>query len=474
MNAKTSDFIERAKQVHGNKYDYTKVNYTNNRTKIMLVCPKHGDVEMTPRIHLLKGCGKCKHGDKFIQKSQSVHGDKYDYSKVVYINSLTKVTIVCCLHGEFPQMPPSHLLGNGCPSCAGKNKDTESFIEQARKVHEDKYDYSKVIYVNTRLKVIIICPKHNKEFPQTPNHHLKGVGCPTCALERRHRCSHEEFMTKIKAKHGDKYDYSKTKYAGSKNEIIIICKSHGEFSQCAGGHLRGNECPTCAGKEKLTTKVFIERAKAKHGSKYDYSKVDYINIRTKIKIICPAKFDTGMPHGEFDQGPDSHLSGSGCPKCNLCPSCGIWRAYGGRKCGYCDPSLQNSHYVKTKEYAVVKYLKENLPDYDFIHNKSVGKDCTNGHLFPDIRYDRGFYSLIVEIDEHKHRGADYKCDEQRMYDIIAKLMHPCIFIRYNPDGKKSDKNTLLDKIKQYIEIDPENKPYVWDENSGLKCEYLFY
>jgi hypothetical protein len=196
-------------------------------------------------------------------------------------------------------------------------------------------------------------------------------------------------------------------------------------------------------------------------------------MRIKIKVICPAKFDGGISHGEFEQTPYTHLSGPGCSKCNLCPSCEIWRTYKGRKCEYCDPSMQNSHYVKTKEYAVVKYLKENLPDYDFIHNKSVGKDCTDGHLFPDIRYDLGLYSLIIEVDEHKHRGADYKCDRQRMYDIIAKLMHPCIFIRYNPDGKKSDKNTLLDKIKQYIEIDPENKPYVWDDH-GFHCEYLFY
>lgn len=121
--------------------------------------------------------------------------------------------------------------------------------------------------------------------------------------------------------------------------------------------------------------------------------------------------------------------------------------------------------------AVVKFLKDNLPNNEFIHNKSVGKDCTNGHLFPDIRFDCGFYQLIVEVDEHKHRGADYKCDEQRMYNIIAKLGQPCIFIRYNPDNKKSDKNILLTKIKEYLEFNEDET--IWDDY-GFKVEYLFY
>ena len=107
---------------------------------------------------------------------------------------------------------------------------------------------------------------------------------------------------------------------------------------------------------------------------------------------------------------------------------------------------------KTKEMDIVRYLKLNLPDNDFYHNKSVGTECTkndrentNGHLFPDIRFDCGRFQLIVEIDEFKHRGADYKCDERRMYDIIAKLGMRCVFIRYNPDAKESKRLILLDK-----------------------------
>jgi len=129
---------------------------------------------------------------------------------------------------------------------------------------------------------------------------------------------------------------------------------------------------------------------------------------------------------------------------------------------------------KKKEMEVVDYLRLKLPEYNFIHNQSVGSAYTcenensNGHLFPDIRYDCGRYHLIVEVDEHKHRN--YKCDERRMYDIIAKLGLPCIFIRYNPDSPESNKETLLECIKKYLDID-ENQ--VWND-FALKVEYLFY
>ena len=118
---------------------------------------------------------------------------------------------------------------------------------------------------------------------------------------------------------------------------------------------------------------------------------------------------------------------------------------------------------------IVLYLKNELPDVDFIHNKSVGTDCTGGHLFPDIRYDCITYQLIIEIDENKHRGASYSCDEQRMYDIIAKLGMPCIFIRYNPDSKNSDKEELLKTVKKYLEKGKDTYNCY-----GFKCDYMFY
>ena len=137
-------------------------------------------------------CESCNPSEKnktkteiFIEKAKKLHGDKCDYSKVNYVNSRTKVTIICSKHGEFLQTPNHHLKGTGCPKCGiinGRNKcrcTLEEFIEKAKKVHGDKYNYSKVNYVNTYTKVTITCPKHG-EFLQSPKSHLKGRGCPMC------------------------------------------------------------------------------------------------------------------------------------------------------------------------------------------------------------------------------------------------------------------------------------------------------
>jgi len=186
------DFIRMAKEIHGDKYDYSKVNYVNNKTKVCIICPEHGEFWQRPIHHLYKknGCPLCNGGvrlckEEFIEKAKGIHGNKYDYSKVEYVNSQTKVCIVCPEHGEFWQTPNSHLNGNGCFDCSyierGKkrNSSTDEFIKKAKKIHGDKYDYSKVKYDKAITKVCIICPEHG-EFWQTPNCHLNGQGCPKC------------------------------------------------------------------------------------------------------------------------------------------------------------------------------------------------------------------------------------------------------------------------------------------------------
>ena len=123
---------------------------------------------------------KRKSNKEFIREVQLIHHNRYDYSKVKYINNKSKVCIICPDHGEFWQIPSDHLNGKGCPQCAGNvryNKDT--FVEKAKNIHNDRYDYSKVQYVNAHTKICIICTEHG-EFWQTPNNHLNGNGCPLC------------------------------------------------------------------------------------------------------------------------------------------------------------------------------------------------------------------------------------------------------------------------------------------------------
>ena len=412
MKDKTNIFIEKAKAKHGDRYDYSNTTYINCKTKVIIICKKHGEFEQTPNNHLQgKNCRKCSGNymdtEYFIEKATIVHKFKYNYSKVMYIKSTRKVIIICNIHGEFEQTPGNHLSGKGCIKCAGNYLDKEYFIEKAIIKHGNKYDYSKVVYKKNNIKVIIICKIHG-EFKQTPASHLCGKGCSKCT---GHYMDRAYFIQKANTIHRNNYDYSKIVYKNNRTNVIIICKIHGEFEQSPDKHLQGHRCIKCAGRY-LDRDYFIEIAENIHNKKYDYSKVVYNGNKTKVTIICPI-------HDEFKQVPNSHLSGSGCPKCQLCPKCMLWRTHG-RLCVYCKPKKSNNLYRKTKEWKVVKYLRNKIPDYDFIHNKSVGKECTYGHLLPDIRFNLGFYQLIVEVDEHKHRGANYKCDKQRMYDIIAK------------------------------------------------------
>ena len=191
--------------------------------------------------------------ETFIQRAREVHGDRYDYSKVNYINSTTPVKIICLEHGEFEQRPSKHLSGHNCPKCSKHyRRNTKEFIEEASVLHNNKYDYSKVNFVDTHTKVCIICPEHG-EFWQTPHMHLQGKGCPKCGGTAK--LTTEEFIQKAREIHGDKYDYTKTKYINNSEKVCIICLKHGEFWQKANDHLSGKKgCPKC--KLKSQTKLY--------------------------------------------------------------------------------------------------------------------------------------------------------------------------------------------------------------------------
>lgn len=226
------DVIARAIKTHSNRYDYSKVEYKNRRTKICIVCPEHGEFWQYPLDHIGgQGCPECakeriasfqkgvakKHGKDFEEKSRKIHGNKYDYTKVDYKTAKDKVCIICPKHGEFWQTPNDHLTGYGCPKCGfektakAKSSTTNDFIEKARKVHNDKYDYSKTEYVNNKEKVCIICPKHG-EFWQSPAGHLAGKGCPRCQQSRLEQSVEKYLKEKnIQFVYHKKFDWLKYK-----------------------------------------------------------------------------------------------------------------------------------------------------------------------------------------------------------------------------------------------------------------------
>ena len=219
--------------------------------------------------------------EQFIQRAKAKHGDQYDYSKVVYKSAKTKVLIICPIHGEFLQNPRCHwkaVKGIACPKCSRKHRakiqskifssTTEEFIKKAKIVHGDKYDYSKVDYNGNKKEVIIICPIHG-EFLQKPNSHINKKwpsGCRDCYIEKL-SMTQEQFIQKAIEVHGNKYDYSKTKYITSKHEIEIICPNHGEFTQKAANHIYiGSGHPACNNNlvseplfREVLEKIFVDK-----------------------------------------------------------------------------------------------------------------------------------------------------------------------------------------------------------------------
>ena len=194
-----------------------------------------------------------------------------------------------------------------------KKMSTNDFIERAKLIHGDKYIYKKTEYLNWNTKLCVICPKHG-EFWQLPSSHLKGCGCKKCGVENmalKHTSCNEDFINKAKIIFGDSYDYSNVKYEKSSKKVKIRCNKCGEiFMMTPNSHLKGEGCPKCTkhGRAKKNIEDFIKEARIIHGSWYDYSKTTYIDCFTKTCITCPK-------HGEFWQTPANHLRGQGCPIC---------------------------------------------------------------------------------------------------------------------------------------------------------------
>lgn len=148
--------------------------------------------------------GKQLTQEEFINKAKAVHGERYDYSKVVYTRTKDKVTIICPVHGPFQQTPGNHLNGKGCPKCYGNIKlSLKEVIDRFIKIHGNKYDYSKVIYNGVKNHITIICPKHGL-FRQHAGSHLQGNECPECKREKQFLTT-EEFIRRAQEVHGDKY-----------------------------------------------------------------------------------------------------------------------------------------------------------------------------------------------------------------------------------------------------------------------------
>lgn len=255
----TLSFIERAIKIHGDKYSYDKTNYINCKTHILIFCKScEYYFSQIPDYHINgNGCPICgvknrtSSKSRFIEQAKFRYGDKYNYDNVIYINNSIEVSIYCnSCQSFFTQTPNYHLNHGNCVNCGPFRRLTKDiFVRESNKVHVNKYDYSKVEFKRSNIKVLIICNNCNNEFWQTPCNHMTGHGCYVCSRKstaNKLKLTNEQYIEICKEKHGNRYDYSKTHYINSKTKVLIICRAcKEEFLQNSYKHSNGQGCPKC-------------------------------------------------------------------------------------------------------------------------------------------------------------------------------------------------------------------------------------
>ena len=229
----------------------------------------------------------------FIEMANNVHNNKYTYPDFKFVNNQTPGNITCPLHGNFPQAPNNHLRGAGCPICgeqsrADKRRSTlDKFIQAANVVHDSRYTYPDFKYVDSKTPGDITCPEHGN-FPQTPNNHLSGAGCPICGSQASadaHRKDLETFILQANEVHDNKYTYPDFKYVDTKTPGDITCPWHGNFPQTPNNHLAGHGCPMCKNKTEGVVFTFLKEVleplglKVEHMGKRDSKGVGSMDIR---------------------------------------------------------------------------------------------------------------------------------------------------------------------------------------------------
>ena len=321
------EFVAKALSRAKRPVDLSKFEYVGSAIKGIAVCPTHGQFMITPNALMNRiGCPTCallERSDKrrmttggFIAKAQSVHQDKYDYSRVEYTSAHAKVYIVCPKHGEFQQGASSHLSGRGCPKCRNESVgdscriDQGEFLVRCVEKHGTKYDLSEVSYAGMTNKIKVICLTHGDFYPTAGNFVGAGSGCPACGratVGMKSRKPLSYYVINGAKKHNGKFHYKGLIYKNSQAYLRLACPEHGEFVQLAHDHLKGIGCEKCA-RPVFDLESFIRTANRIHDNKYDYSKSLYTGALEKTTITCPT-------HGEFQQTPSSHTSGQGCPRC---------------------------------------------------------------------------------------------------------------------------------------------------------------
>lgn len=354
--------------------------------------------------------------ENFIEKATAKHGNKYDYSSIIdTANIKNKYKIICFIHGEFEQRGDAHLSGQGCGKCGNSVlSNINEFIKKANKVHNNKYDYSKVVYFNSKKKIAIICPIHNI-FYQSPDSHLSGHGCPKCGFNVtssiKKYVAGNNFIKKANKIHNDKYKYPDFKYVNAKGKIKIDCPTHGTFHQMLNDHLCGKGCPKCGifeSKKENEIRDFIENE---------------LNIKTKKIRIDNKEIDIYMPkhklgiefnglywHSDIFKEKNYHLN-----KTELCEKHGIQLLH-----IFEDEWIYKKEIVKsiiksklgmfnTKIFArkcIIKELSDNIQIRNFLENNHI-QGFVGSNLKIGLFYNNQLISIMT-FGKKRISNGEYK------------------------------------------------------------------
>lgn len=511
-------FIQKCQVKYGDKYNLSQMNFYSLMENITVICKKHGpftiqakrflnrvteacpqcQIELQNKLRQQKQASKSKpikeskpktspkrktkaelhqyHTERFMEKLQEVFKDKdYDFSRAVYVNSETKVDIICRLHGLFSAVPYSLLSGHGCPVCGNRGfyyKTSADWISRAKEKHPE-FDYSKTEYINNKTKVTVICPIHgeisvwpklfmsqdnpcsqcriekstqkrskdlwgrieeiyrdkdytiitSKDTTITSNNHIDVLcnkhncvfkpsvsnilkakcGCPQCGIERnadRQRLTLNEVIDRIQQVHGARYDFSLIREApkNTDTKIPLICKKHGKFYTTIHSVSMGRGCPECGRLKvgqslRLTQEEFLERVERIHlGKDYDWSKAVYVTNTTPVTVICNKIDAHGHIHGSFRSTPVRLMIGQECPKCNA---------------SLLEQKVRSALIVAGLEFEEQKRTKWlSRQSFDFyIPNKQIAIECQGAQHFDITKYHGRFQSDYEDVHSRDLRKA---------------------------------------------------------------------
>lgn len=433
----------RIRELHGDDISLAKFTYVTQRTKSVFICnlnPDHGEwlahpKELTRTDGKKTGCPKCgknknkpkEEWDRVYTRLREVHKeDELIFYEETYTGVGRKITTKCLIHDHEWQIRVADLInGQGCPRCryikSGKSLvlKVPEFIERARKVHGDKYDYSKVHqFKRQKERVVIVCPAHG-EFSQGAQDHFNGAGCPKCWEEIRSEVltiPWEEVLKSFRETHGEQYQYDSQGYENSSSKLRIRCSKHGEFVQDVTAHKHGQGCPKC-GRERisdfLTTpwEEVLKSFRETHRDEYEYNSETYSLLEEPMEMFC-------KKHGMFMQAPKVHRLGSGCPICKS--------SRGEKEIEFClrDLGIEYEHQKKFPDWnkyyrydfyipsinTIIEYngLQHYEPIEFFGGDKALKSTqkrdrikrqyCTDNHInYEVIRYDEDINLRIAEI-----------------------------------------------------------------------------